>query len=229
MELEAWLSKVDDEGFACDGTTRITDENHPLLALCRRERWQCFTVSRHGKTGRVRGLRRTCEEQEDNSNKAWSLTRRRVIGVPADRAWGATVRDCVEMLRASLFHVWETVPSKWEGQCESDYYVNLGLICPGWQTTEFEDIGPGFYVMEADTFDAVKKKLSALRSAGDQRAEMVYAFIYGGDLQWFRAGGKERSPDFGSLVDRETVSLMAIAPRLDDEFLENFDRMIELL
>ena len=110
MELEAWLSKVDDEGFACDGATRITDENHPLLALCRKERRQCFTVSRDGKTGRVRGLRRTCEEQEDNSNKAWSLTRRRVIGgrpfgTPGD--WGATVRACVETLRASLFHVWE--------------------------------------------------------------------------------------------------------------------------
>ena len=94
MELEEWLTRVDDEGFVCehDGT-RITDENHPVLELCRRESWQCFAVSRDPYLGSVRGLRRTCEEATDNSNKAWSQTRRRVTGVPAEGAWGKTALD----------------------------------------------------------------------------------------------------------------------------------------
>ena len=107
-ELEAWLTRVDDEGFVCgrDGA-RIVDENHPLLALCQNERWQCFVVSRDPYNDSVRGLRRTCEEENDNSNKAWSRTRRRVTGVPAEKAWGKTVVECVEMLRSSIFHVWD--------------------------------------------------------------------------------------------------------------------------
>ena len=223
---------LDDEGFACDATTgtRILDEHHPVLAWGRRYEWQCFVVSRHGKTGHVRGLRRTCVEWNDNPNKAWSRTRRRVRGVPAEKAYGATVRDCVEMIRSSLFHVWSTVPQKFPGQCESDYYVNLGLIAPTWQTTDYEDIGPGFYVMERDTFEFVADKLKTLRSSGDPRAKVVYDFVFGGDLEWFRAGGKERLDDYGQrLADRDTVSLMALAPRELDTFLEHFDQMIDIL
>lgn len=228
-ELEAWLTRVDDEGFVCgrDGA-RIVDENHPLLALCQKERWQCFVVSRDPYNDSVRGLRRTCEEENDNSNKAWSRTRRRVTGVPAEKAWGKTVVECVEMLRSSLFHVWETVPARWDGQCESDYYVDLGIVCPGWQTARYEDIAPRFYIIETDTFEAIKGKLELLRKR-DPAGELVYNFIYGDDLCWLRAAGKERSSDYGSLRDRGTVSLMALTPRENESFLQKFDELIALL
>ena len=230
MDLEEWLTRVDDEGFVCehDGT-RITDENHPVLDLCRRESWQCFAVSRDPYLGSVRGLRRTCEEATDNSNKAWSQTRRRVTGVPAEGAWGETALDCAKMLRSSIFHVWETVPARWEGQCESDYYVDLGIVCPGWQGYE-GDITPRFFLIEADTFEAVKKKLELLKArATDPLVDTLYDFMYGGELRWLRAAGKERSEEYGSLRDHGTVSLMALTPREDQTFLETFDKMIEAL
>ena len=222
--------KLDDEGFLCalDGT-RILDENHPLLAWARKLDWQCFAVSRDGKTGRVRGLRRTCQEWDENANKAWSRTRRRVRGVPRENAYGNTTRDCAEMLRSSLFHVWHTVPQRFENQCETDYYVNLGLIAPGWQTTEYEDIGPGFYVIEADTFEFVQRRIRSIMEH-DPKARLVHDFIFGGDLQWFRAAGKDRPDAFNErLVDRDSVSLMALTPRKSDTFFENFDKMIEIL
>ncbi len=228
MDLEEWLTRVDDEGFVCehDGT-RIVDENHPVLELCRQERWQCFAVSRDPYLGSVRGLRRTCEEATDNSNKAWSQTRRRVTGVPAEGAWGETALDCAKMLRSSIFHVWETVPARWEGQCESDYYVDLGIVCPGWQGYE-GDIAPRFFLIEADTFEAVKKKLELLKArATDGLVDALYDLMYGGEWRWLRAAGKERSEEYGSLRDHGTVSLMALTPREDHTFLETFDKLIQ--
>jgi len=223
-ERDAILS-VDDEGFACelDGR-RIVDEGHWLVDFCRHHEWQCFVVSRDPYNNSVRGLRRTCEEENDNSNKAWSRTRRRVTGVPAEKAWGKTAVECVEMLRSSLFHVWETV----QGRFESDYYVDLGIICPDWQTTRYEDIAPRFYIIETDTFEAVKKKLELLRTR-DPAGLCAYNFIYGDDLCWLRAAGKERSSDFGSLRDHGTVSLMALTPRENKSFLHKFDELIALL
>ena len=225
-ERDAILS-VDDEGFACelDGR-RIVDEGHWLLDFCRHHEWQCFVVSRDPYNDSVRGLRRTCEEEDDNSNKLWSRTRRRVTGVPAEKAWGKTVVECVEMLRSSLFHVWETV----QGRFESDYYVDLGIVCPGWQTARYEDIAPRFYIIETDTFEAIKKKLELLRT--DPVGELVYNFIYGDDLCWLRAAGRNRSDDGrtnrGSLLDHDTVSLMALTPR-NESFLPKFDELIALL
>ena len=218
-ERDAILS-VDDEGFACelDGR-RIVDEEHWLLDFCRHHEWQCFVVSRDPYKGSVRGLRRTCEEQNDNSNKAWSRTRRRVTGVAAEGAWGKTVLDCAKMLRSSIFHVWKTVP---EGQCESDYYVDLGIVCPGWQGMDEGDIAPCFYIIETDTFEAVKKKLELLRARRfvDFRFTVqiheLYTLFYDGS--WLRAAGKERSDDHG------TVSLMAL-PR-SEVFLDYVDTLI---
>jgi hypothetical protein len=128
------------------------------------------------------------------------------------------------MLRSSLFHVWETV----QGRFESDYYVDLGIICPDWQTTRYEDIAPRFYIIETDTFEAVKKKLELLRTR-DPAGLCAYNFIYGDDLCWLRAAGKERSSDFGSLRDHGTVSLMALTPRENKSFLHKFDELIALL
>ena len=87
-ERDAILS-VDDEGFACelDGR-RIVDEGHWLLDFCRHHEWQCFVVSRDPYNDSVRGLRRTCEEENDNSNQGWSRTRRCVTGVPRRKLGG---------------------------------------------------------------------------------------------------------------------------------------------
>ena len=85
-----------------------------------------------------------------------------------------------------------------------------------------------FYIIETDTFEAIKKKLELLRTR-DPVGELVYKFIYVDDLCWLRAAGKERSSDYSSLRDHNTVSLMALTPRENESFLQKFDELIALL
>ena len=73
----------------------------------------------------------------------------------------------------------------------------------------------------------IKKKLELLRTR-DPAGELVYNFSYGDDLCWLRAAGRNRSSDYGSLLDHNTVSLMALTPR-NESFLPKFDELIALL
>ena len=199
------LLSVDDEGFLCElNGDKILDDTHWILDFCKEWEWQAFCVSRDGN-GNIRGLRRTCEEWDDNSNKGWCFARKTVsTGNPSSFARTQQFANkCAKILKSSLFHAWPCVHQRYPGEFETDYYVGLGL-------KNGEDITPGSFVIEKDTLEFVKKALQ-YSETGDTKVDELLTFI--DELDIVECLGKERPSDFDlsrKLVDRWSIPLIML-------------------
>lgn len=210
------LFSIDDDGFLCelDGN-KIVDGKHWILEFCNKWEWQAFCVSRDG-SGNICGLRRTCEEWDDNSNKGWCFARRTVSrrNAASFSKKPKLAHNCVKILKSSIFHVWPSVPQRYPGQCETDYYVNLGM-------KNGDEISHGSFVIERDTFEFVKEALRLGRPTEND----LRRFLDELKIPEHECLGKERPDDYdisGELVDRWSISLILLRAeqksRLDEIF-----------
>lgn len=203
---------ISDTGFLCElNGERILDPSHWVLDFCKKQEWQAFCVSKDG-SGNVCGLRRTCEEWEDNSNKGWSFARRTVkfrdnFRNPSTFAKKPNfVKNLAVILSASVFHVWPSDRQRDPDsvEYETDYYVNLGL-------KNGEDIQPGSFVIEEDTFIFVDEVLHYGESALDAKGEALLKYF--NELNVVQCLGKDRPDDYDisrKLVDRWSVPLIML-------------------
>lgn len=203
---------IDDSGFLLElNGEMILDPSHWILKFCKKQQWQAFCVSKDG-SGNVCGLRRTCEEWEDNSNKGWSFARRTVefrdnFRNPSTFAKKRNfVKDLAVILSASVFHVWPSDRQRDPEfvEYETDYYVNLGL-------KNGEDIQPGSFVIEEDTFIFVDEVLRYGESALDAKGKALLKYFK--ELDVVQCLGKDRPSDYdisGKLVDRWSVPLIML-------------------
>ena len=203
---------ISDSGFLCElNGDKILDASHWILKFCKKQEWQAFCVSKDG-SGNVCGLRRTCEEWDDNSNKNWSFARRTVkfrdnFRNPSTFAKKPNfVKNLAVILSASTFHVWPSDQQRDPEfvEYETDYYVNLGL-------KNGEDIQPGSFVIEEDTFIFVDEVLHFGESALDAKGEALLKFC--NELNVVQCLGKDRPDDYdrsGKLVDRWSVPLIML-------------------
>lgn len=205
---------ISDTGFLCElNGEKILDPSHWILEFCKKQEWQAFCVSKDG-SGNVCGLRRTCQEWEDNSNKDWSFARRTVefrdnFRNPSTFAKKPNfMGKLARIISASTFHVWPSDRQRDPEfvEYETDYYVQLGL-------KNGEHIQPGSFVIEEDTFIFVDEVLTQSFGESTLDAKGKALLKFWNEVKVVQCLGKDRPSDYdisGKLVDRWSVPLVVL-------------------
>jgi hypothetical protein len=116
------------------------------------------------------------------------------------------VKNLAVILSASVFHVWPSDRQRDPDsvEYETDYYVNLGL-------KHGEDIQPGSFVIEEDTFIFVDEVLHYGESTLDAKGGALLKYF--NELNVIQCLGKDRPDDYDKsrkLVDRWSVPLIML-------------------